>query len=144
VIPSMLSLGMKASDVFEQQIHRIYELLQGSGAQVTWNDHIPDPDNPSQSRQIDVTTRRDTTLTLVECRERGSPQDVTWIEELIGRRPSLGGDAVIATEVITFRSCQFFTLVPGRLATGYSSAVAQRNRMVLAREKISFPRDKVM
>lgn len=87
---------MKDSDAFEQQIHRIYELLLGSGAEVTWDDHIPDPDNPRQPRQIDVTIKRDGKLTLVECREQQSRQDVQWIEELIGRRTSLGADAVIA------------------------------------------------
>jgi hypothetical protein len=86
----------RASDAFEQQIKRIYELLLGSGAEVTWDDHIPDPDNPSQPRQIDVTVRRDRKLTLVECREQQSRQDVKWIEELIGRRMSLAADAVIA------------------------------------------------
>src|SRR5260221_4348707 len=38
-----LTLVMKASDAFEQQIQRIYELLAASGAEVIWNDHIPDP-----------------------------------------------------------------------------------------------------
>jgi hypothetical protein len=63
---------------------------------VTWDDHIPDPDNPSQSRQIDVTIRRDGKLTLVECRHHQSRQDVQWIEGLMGRRVSLGADAAIA------------------------------------------------
>jgi len=40
----------RPSDAFEQQIQRIYELLLGSGAEVTWDDHIPDPDNPSHAR----------------------------------------------------------------------------------------------
>jgi HJR/Mrr/RecB family endonuclease len=87
---------MKASDAFEQQIQRIYELLADSGAEVTWNENIPDPDNPSQPRQIDVTIRRAGTLTLIECRQHKSRQDVQWIEELIGRRISLGAQAVIA------------------------------------------------
>jgi hypothetical protein len=87
---------MKASDAFEQQIQRIYALLTDSGAEVNWNDHIPDPDNPSQPRQIDVTIRRAGVLTLVECRQHKSRQDVQWIEELLGRRISLGAQAVIA------------------------------------------------
>jgi hypothetical protein len=86
----------EASAAFEQQIRRIYELLEESGAEVTWDDHIPDPDNPSQSRQIDVTIRRSGKLTLVECRKHKSRQDVKWIEELIGRRTSLGAQGVIA------------------------------------------------
>jgi hypothetical protein len=87
---------VKESETFEQQIHRIHELLDGSGAVVTWNDHIPDPDNPSQSRQIDITIERNRKLTIVECRKHQSPQDVQWIEEMIGRRASLRADGVIA------------------------------------------------
>lgn len=87
---------MRDSTAFEQQIHRIYELLEGSGVEVTWDDHIPDPDNPGQLRQIDITIRRDGKLTFVECRDHQSRQDVQWIEELIGRRASLKADAIIA------------------------------------------------
>ena len=95
--PKVLSVEvvMEDSKAFERQVHRIHELLEGSGAEVTWNDHIPDPDNPSQSRQIDITIRRDGKLALVECRQHKSPQDVTWIEELIGRRTSLAPNAMI-------------------------------------------------
>jgi len=87
---------VKDSTAFEQQIHRIYELLEGPGAEVTWDDHVPDPDNPPRLRQIDVTVRRDGKLTFVECRDHQSRQDVTWIEELEGRRASLGADTIIA------------------------------------------------
>src|SRR5258708_30124428 len=87
---------MIASVVFEQQIRRIHELIAESGAEVTWNDHIGDPDNPPRTRQIDVTLRRNGALTLVECRLRKAPQDVQWIDCLIGRRISLGAQSVIA------------------------------------------------
>ena len=83
------------SVTFEQQIRRIYELLEGSAAEVKWDDHIPDPDNPIQQRQIDITIRRGGKLTLVECRDHRSRQDVQWIEELMGRRLSLRADAII-------------------------------------------------
>jgi len=87
---------MKDSVAFEQQIRRIYELIAESGAVVTWNDHIGDPDNPPRTRQIDVTLKRNGALTLVECRLHKAPQDVQWIECLIGRRISLGAQSVIA------------------------------------------------
>jgi hypothetical protein len=87
---------MKASEAFEQKIHRIYELVAELGADVSWDDHVPDPDNPAQQRQIDVAIRRNGELTLVECRQHKSRQDVQWIEELIGRRTSLGAQSVIA------------------------------------------------
>jgi len=99
----LATVAMKASGAFEQQIQRIYALLDDSGAEVKWNDHILDPDNPSQLRQIDVTIRRDGVLTLVECRQHKSRQDVQWIEELMGRRISLAAHAVIAV------SCSGFT-----------------------------------
>src|SRR5229473_2125201 len=95
---------MKASAAFEQQVRRIYELIAESGAEVTWNDHIGDPDNPPRTRQIDVTLRRNGALTLVECRLRKAPQDVQWIECLIGRRISLGAQSVIAVSSSGFTS----------------------------------------
>ncbi len=79
----------------ERQIALIHELLESSDAEVTWNDRIPDPDNPKQLRQIDVSIRRGNRLTLVECRAWHAPQDVNWIEHLDGRRRSMNADAVI-------------------------------------------------
>jgi hypothetical protein len=93
---------VKASEAFELQVHRIHELLEDSGAQVTWNDHLPDPDNPPQLRQVDITIRRGGHLILIECRHHQTPQDVRWIEELIGRRSSLGADTVIAVSSSSF------------------------------------------
>jgi hypothetical protein len=87
---------------FERRIARIHRLLEAEGSVITWNDRIPDPDNPRQPRQIDVTIRRDGRLTLVECRIHKEPQDVTWIEELIGRRASLQADAAIAVSASGF------------------------------------------
>jgi hypothetical protein len=93
---------LPAHKQFERQIERIHQLLEAEGSVITWDDHIPDPDNPDQARQIDVTIRRDGSLTLVECRIHKTPQDVTWIEELMGRRTSLGADAVIAVSASGF------------------------------------------
>ncbi len=86
----------------EQQVERIERLIAQDGSEVTWNDRIPDPDNPRQPRQIDITIRRDGRLTIVECRTRRSPQDVTWIEELMGRRESLRADSIIAVSASKF------------------------------------------
>jgi len=47
---------------------------------------IPDPDNPSQPRQIDITLRREDALTMIECRIHAATQDVQWIEELMDGR----------------------------------------------------------
>lgn len=85
----------KESDDFERQIQRLHELIESCGAEVTWNDRIPDPDNPSQQRQIDVTIKRDGALSLVECRLHKDRQDVQWVEELFGRKSSLRASSVI-------------------------------------------------
>jgi hypothetical protein len=89
-------MSEKPSTLFERQIERIHQLLEGEPAKVTWNDRIPDPDNPDQLRQIDIAIDRDGTNVHVECRLHRAPQDAQWIEELIGRRVSLGADVMIA------------------------------------------------
>lgn len=94
----------KASKKFEQQIARIHQLLEQTEAEVTWNDRIPDPDNPRQPRQIDITIRNLGHLTLVECRIHSKKQDVKWIEEMMGRRISLKADAIIAVSASGFTS----------------------------------------
>jgi hypothetical protein len=92
----------KLSEAFEQQISRLHELVEGSDALVTWNDRIPDPDNPQQPRQIDVSIKRGDALTIVECRLHKESQDVKWIEELIGRRLSLRAQSAIAVSASGF------------------------------------------
>jgi hypothetical protein len=87
---------------FERQIERIHHLIEAEGVEVTWNDKIPDPDNPKQPRQIDVTIRRDGRLTLVECRIHKNRQGVKWIEELKGRKDSLNAGSVIAVSASGF------------------------------------------
>ncbi|MCU7835617.1 MAG: restriction endonuclease [gamma proteobacterium symbiont of Taylorina sp.] len=91
-----------ASDRFEIQIKRINELIEQPGSDITWNDHIPDPDNPNQARQIDITIRRDESFTVIECRIHKKVQDVKWIEELIGRRISLQANTLIAVSASGF------------------------------------------
>lgn len=93
---------MKPSEELERQVERIHAALEKSDATITWNERVPDPDNPHQLRQIDVTIRRPGTFTIVECRLHREPQDVTWIEELHGRRQSLRADAIIAVSASGF------------------------------------------
>jgi len=87
---------------FEQKIAWIESLLKRDGARVRWNHKIPDPDNPEQKRQIDVTIQRGNKLTLVECRYHSKSQDVKWVEELYGRRVSLNAYSVIAVSASGF------------------------------------------
>ncbi len=94
----------KASDEFEIMISRIHELLEGDDATVEWNERISDPDNPKQGRQVDVLVRRHGLINLIECRLHKEPQNVKWIEELIGRRISLEANAIIAVSASGFTS----------------------------------------
>lgn len=101
--PQRESTVTAESDAFEQLNQRIAQLLQDADATVEWNAHIPDPDSPGDSRQIDVliidaTGKR----TSVECRERGGAQSVMWIEELVGRKLSLDLDGMIAVSLKGF------------------------------------------
>jgi hypothetical protein len=126
--PESVVTDLPAHKKFERQVERIHQLLEVEGSTVTWNDHIPDPDNPSQPRQIDVSIRRDGSLTLVECRIHQDPQDVTWIEELMGRRMSLKADAIIAV------SASGFTKTAREKANAYG--IHLRDFATLSREEI--------
>lgn len=119
----------KASEKFELQIKRIHDLLDRPDAELTWNDRIPDPDNPNQPRQIDISIRRDNTLTLVECRIHKEKQDVKWIEELIGRRSSLRADAVIAVSASGFTE--------GAIVKAKTFGIILRDILSLTEEEIS-------
>ena len=92
----------EASDSFELQIKRIHDLIEQDDSVVTWNDRIQDPDNPIQGRQIDITIKRDDSLTMIECRLHKKRQDVKWIEELIGRKISLQANTLIAVSASGF------------------------------------------
>ena len=53
MIDRQLDISM-TPETFEKQIQRTHDLIEQPGSMVTWNDHLPDPDNPEQARQIDV------------------------------------------------------------------------------------------
>ncbi len=95
---------IRTPEALERQIQRIHALLERPDSEVTWNDHIPDPDNPSQLRQLDVTIREQGKFTIIECRLWRKAQGVKWIEELMGRRESLHADTVIAVSEAGFTS----------------------------------------
>jgi hypothetical protein len=90
------SAKMHQSTDFEQKITRLHEQLEPAGSLVKWNDKILDPDNPDQTRQIDISIKNNDQTTHIECRIRRAKQDVKWIEELEGRKRSLGIDKIVA------------------------------------------------
>lgn len=86
------------------QIARILRALNNKKINVIWNDKFPDPDNPSQMRQVDISIRDGERLTLVECRLHQRKQDVKWVEELYGRRVSLNAESIIGVSSSGFTS----------------------------------------
>lgn len=92
----------KKSDEFEKKITRIKQVLETSNAQITWNDKMPDPDNEEQPRQIDISIKNENKVTHIECRIHRKPQDVKWIEELIGRKVSLEVDSMVGVSASGF------------------------------------------
>jgi hypothetical protein len=70
-------------------------LRERGGAQVTWNERLPDRDT-QEPRQIDVAIRvtsgHDTWLGIVEVRDRNRPVDARYVEEVFGKRDSVGAD----------------------------------------------------
>jgi len=117
-----------SSSEFERQIKRIHEIIEKPGSNVTWNDHLPDPDNPNQSRQIDISVKKDDSLTLIECRHHQKKQDVKWIEELIGRRISLRANSIIAVSASGFTD--------GAIAKARAHGIFLRDLMVLTEDEI--------
>lgn len=86
----------KKSQEFEQLQSRVFGLIKADATSVEWDKRILDPQT-GESRQIDVfVVEADGRNIAVECRIHKKPQDVTWIEELHGRRQSLGVDEIIA------------------------------------------------
>jgi len=94
----------KKSVEFEQLIERLYRLKAGDSARVQHDGEIVDPDAPGGDlRQIDVLLiASDGKRTAIECRDRSGAQSVMWVEELIGRKLSLGLDGMIGVSVKGF------------------------------------------
>lgn len=95
-----MTLAKSPTDL-ELLVTRIHKLLEPTDANITWNKKIRDPDT-GELRQIDGMIERDGKKTHIECRHRRRPQDVMWIEDLIGRRASLQADGVIAVSMSGF------------------------------------------
>lgn len=83
------------SKEFEKLISRIYNLLEPDGTKIIWNDFISDKSNPLQRRQIDITIFRVNSTVRIECRHRSKPQNVQWIEEMLGKKERLNLDHVV-------------------------------------------------
>jgi hypothetical protein len=84
---------------FEKLVKTYEELLAPYDVKVEHNVQAPSVFT-GNSRQIDITIRGKigsvNVLIVIECRDRKKPQDITWIEQLMGKRINIGADKVIA------------------------------------------------
>lgn len=90
---------------FEKLIARIEHALSPSGAIVKSPDFILDKATGEQ-REVDASIRytigSTSILITIECRRRGSSQDVTWIEQLIRKKSDIGAAVTIAVSLKGF------------------------------------------
>lgn len=80
---------------FEKLVAQTVRLLGVDGATVEHNVRVVDPDT-GKWRQVDILVQYQNDKRHYECRHHSSPQDVKWIEELIGRKKSLNANEMVA------------------------------------------------
>jgi len=84
---------------FEKLIARIEKAMAPSGAIVKTPDRVLDKTTGSP-REVDATIRYQVgtcpILITIECRDRTSIEDVTWIEQLVEKRRSIGASITVA------------------------------------------------
>lgn len=86
---------MTAGKEFERVAYNIFLALRQNSDEVLQNKMIVDPDT-GRLRQVDILVRtKDGQKIHVECRDHSAKQDVKWIEELYGRKLSLGANLII-------------------------------------------------
>lgn len=81
---------------FEKRVANLIKIIEEHGASVNWNHKTPDPSNNQQDRQIDIEVKKNSERYHIECRHRNKPQDVQWIEQLIGRKARFNLDGIAA------------------------------------------------
>jgi len=90
---------------FEKLITLVEHHLGPMGAVVRSPDHIADKVT-GQPREVDASIRYQVgsvpILITIECRDRVSTEDVTWIEQLISKRDSIGASATVAVSATGF------------------------------------------
>jgi hypothetical protein len=83
----------------ERLVERLERALAGTTVTVTSPDHLVGR-RSGTSREVDVSLRGQVgsvaLLVIVECRDRNEPQDVSWIDELVGKRDDVAADKAIA------------------------------------------------
>jgi hypothetical protein len=92
-----------------RDLEKVVSLLEGtlqqSGIEMKSPDFLPDKDTGTL-REVDISLRgrigSSGILAIIECRDRGATQDVTWIEQVISKSISVNADKAMAVSSSKF------------------------------------------
>lgn len=81
-------------------VARIEGSISGLDVTLKSPDHLPDLVTKEGTREVDVSLRSKVgsaeVLVIIECRDRGRPADVTWLEQVKSKREAVGAQKAIA------------------------------------------------
>jgi hypothetical protein len=86
-------------------VHGLEQLLAKAPVEIRSPDYITGKITKTR-REVDVSLRSRVgsvdVLVIIECRDRGKSQDVTWIEQLASKREDVGADKAVAVSATGF------------------------------------------
>lgn len=89
----------RAGRSLELLVQALEQLLAGTPVEIRSPDYITGRDSGTV-REVDVSLRSRvgsvSVLVIIECRDRATPQDVTWIEQLASKREDVGASKAVA------------------------------------------------
>ena len=95
----------RAGRSLELLVHGLEQLLAKAPVQIRSPDYITGKITKIR-REVDVSLRSQVgsvdVLVIIECRDRGKSQDVTWIEQLASKREDVGADKAVAVSATGF------------------------------------------
>jgi hypothetical protein len=95
----------RAGRSLELLVQGLEQLLARAPVEIRSPDYIAGKITKSR-REVDVSLRSQVgsvdVLVIIECRDRGKSQDVTWIEQLASKREDVGADKAVAVSATGF------------------------------------------
>jgi hypothetical protein len=95
----------RAGRSLELLVHGLEQLLAEMPVEIRSPDYIIGKLTKAR-REVDVSLRSQIgsvdVLVIIECRDRGNAQDVTWIEQLASKREDVGADKAVAVSATGF------------------------------------------
>ena len=99
------ALVPRAGRPLELLVQGLEQLLAGAPVEIRSPDYIMGR-NSGELREVDVSLRSQvgsvSVLVIIECRDRGKAQGVSWIEQLASKREDVGADKAVAVSAAGF------------------------------------------